>query len=173
MIIITEVTTETFSRRVGLLIVLGVGSGLVLQPGFVNVQVLAPKENNGLFMATSFVNFARNIICALLSQIAQVVYTETLKSNLAHVAKSGKVTDLSSGFDLVSLADNSGLLSTFNKADQLIIKDAFVKSIHNTFYFGLACAVASILCACFMANVKLPSGKETRKDSNTKEMEKK
>ncbi|GME83907.1 unnamed protein product [Ambrosiozyma monospora] len=162
---------ETFSKRVGLLIVLGVGTGLVIQPAFVCVQVLAPKENHGIIMATAFANFARNIICAVVSQIGQVVYTETLKSNLAHV---GKINDVSTGFDLVELADNSGLLKTFSKADQLIIKGAFIMSIHNTFYFGLACAAVSLLCACFMPNAKLPSTKKAKKISDdTSEMDKK
>ncbi|GMG21357.1 unnamed protein product [Ambrosiozyma monospora] len=70
---------EKFSKRFCLLIVLGVGAGIMIQPAFVCVQVLAPKENHGLIIC----QFCKKLhLCLNLSS-----HTETLISNLAHVAK--------------------------------------------------------------------------------------
>ncbi|GMG40656.1 unnamed protein product [Ambrosiozyma monospora] len=148
---------ESFSRRVGFLILTGVGCGLVFQPALVSAQMLAPDEKNGLIMTNAYVNFGQNISCALFSQLSQVIYTETLKSNLSHVAKSGKISEQSSSFDLVTLADNTGLLKTFPKVDQLIIKDAFIKSLHNTFYLSIGLSALALICACLMSNSRFPT----------------
>ncbi|GME83060.1 unnamed protein product [Ambrosiozyma monospora] len=153
---------ETSSRRIGLLIITGIGCGLALQPGFVSVSMLAPKEKNGLIMSTAYANFGRNIVCALVSQIAQVVYTETLKSNLANIAKNGKLQQSFSAADLVSLADNSGLLKKYVKSDQLIIKGAFMKSIHNVFYLCIAISAVSLICSVFMADIRVPIKKSKK-----------
>ncbi|GME71103.1 unnamed protein product [Ambrosiozyma monospora] len=153
---------ESFSRRVGLLIISGTGCGLVFQPALMSAQLLAPNEENGLLMTNSYVYFGQNIGVTLFSQLAQVIYTETLKSNLAKIAKSG----LSSSIDLISLADNTDPLKTFSKTDQLIIKGAFMKSLHNTFYFSIALSAFALLFSCFMSNVKFPVDTDNKESDN-------
>ncbi|GME73819.1 unnamed protein product [Ambrosiozyma monospora] len=163
---------ESFSRRVGLLIIAGVGCGLVFQPALMSAQMLAPVEENGLIMTNSYVYFVQNIGVALFSQLGQVIYTETLKSNLAIIAKTGRISGKGSSIDLISLADNTGLLATFSESDQLIIKSAFMKSLHNTFYFSVALSAFALLFSCFMSNVKFPvdmDNKESVDDTEEKQ----
>ncbi|GME94122.1 unnamed protein product [Ambrosiozyma monospora] len=159
----------SFSERVGFLILTGVGCGLVFQPALVSAQMLAPEEEHGLIMTNAYVNFGENICCALFSQLSQVIYTETLKSNLANIAKSGKISAQGSSFDLVTLADNTGLLKTFSKSDQLIVKGAFIKSLHNTFYFSIGLSAIALICACMMSNSRFPtksSNKEAAEETD-------
>ncbi|GME82672.1 unnamed protein product [Ambrosiozyma monospora] len=122
-------------------------------------------------MSTAYANFGRNIACALFSQIAQVVYTETLKSNLASVAKSGKVHQ-TAAVNLVSLADNSGLLKMFSKDDQLIIKGAFMKSIRYTFYFCIGLSALSLICSLLMPNARVPVNKDKNIATSESDIEK-
>ncbi|GME85308.1 unnamed protein product [Ambrosiozyma monospora] len=160
---------ESFSRRVGLLIIVGFGCGLVFQPALMSAQMLAPDEENGLIMTNSYVYFGQNIGVALFSQLGQVIYTETLKSNLGKVAKSGMISEAGFSIDLISLADNTGLLMTLSKNDQLIIKSAFMKSLHNTFYFSIALSGCALIFSCFMSNVKFPVGKDSTESADDTE----
>ncbi|GME81067.1 unnamed protein product [Ambrosiozyma monospora] len=160
---------ESFSRHVGLLIITGIGCGLVFQPALMSAQMLAPDEENGLIMTNSYMYFGQNIGIALNSQISQVIYSETLKSNLASVANSGKISEYAPSFDLVTLADNTGLLQSFSESDQLIIKGAFIKSLHNTFYFSIALSAVALLCACFMSDIKFSTNKDNELVVETQE----
>ncbi|GME97585.1 unnamed protein product [Ambrosiozyma monospora] len=162
---------ESFSKRVGLLILMGIGCGLVFQPAIMSAQMLAPKEKNGLIMTNSYVYFIQNICVALFSQLSQVIYTETLKSNLANIATSGKMSEQASSFDLVTLASNTGLLQRFSKSDQLIIKGVIIKSIHNTFYFSIALSALALLCSCFMSDIRFPTNKGKESDNSAEKME--
>ncbi|GME80110.1 unnamed protein product [Ambrosiozyma monospora] len=90
-----------------------------------------------------------------------------LKSNLVNVAKSGMISEQTSSFDLVTLADNTGLLKTFSKSDQLIIKNVFIKSIHNTFYFSIGLSAIALLLSCFMSDIRFPTNKDTESDDDS------
>ncbi|GMG21354.1 unnamed protein product [Ambrosiozyma monospora] len=79
---------EKFSKKFGLLIVVGVGAGIMIQPAFVCVQVSAPKEHHGLIIC----QFCKKLhLCLAVRNLSS--HTETLISNLAHVANSGKNQD--------------------------------------------------------------------------------
>lgn len=158
---------------IGIQIISGYGFGLMFHPPLVSAQLIAPKpETDPLFhekglidsktsviLATSYINFGRNIGGALISELSQLVYTTTLKKKLNSVAF--KYEEQIPRNEILKLLNNIGYLkilkNQYGIKFEKDIKNAFLNSIKAVFWmtFSMSCIV--LVCGCLMSNRKVRS----------------
>ncbi|GME79746.1 unnamed protein product [Ambrosiozyma monospora] len=154
----------SFSKKVGLLFFSGIGAGLSSQPPFLSVQILAPKDPGGMILSNAYMSFGRSMMISFFSIFGQVIYTETLRSNLRKV----EVLSLAPGQDLMALVSDTSLLSKLSSKDRDAVRHAVMESVKNDFYMLLACACMALFCSLLMSNTKLPRKKDVEQHSKEK-----
>ncbi|GMG38699.1 unnamed protein product [Ambrosiozyma monospora] len=105
-----------------------------------------------MILSNAYLAFGRNLIISIVSMVGQVIYTETLRSNLKKV----KVSSLTPGQDLMVLVSETSLISKLSPDDKAAVRHAVMKSIKNVFYMLLGSACMALVCALLMSNAKLP-----------------
>ncbi|GMF05479.1 unnamed protein product [Ambrosiozyma monospora] len=105
-----------------------------------------------MILSNAYLAFGRNVTISIVSMVGQVIYTETLRSNLKKV----DVSSLAPGQDLMVLVSETSLLSKLSSDDKAAVRHAVMKSIKNVFYMLLGSACLALICALLMSDAKLP-----------------
>ncbi|KAL6453252.1 VBA5 Vacuolar basic amino acid transporter 5 [Candida maltosa Xu316] len=165
---------SSFSKQVGLLIIIGVSAGLAMQPSILSAQISAPKTPSGMIMTTIFINFFRSILSAIAAVLADAVYTSSLKNIFAKSVK--KLTDPVILNDLQKinvdqLIASVDVLKTLNPETVHFVKVQIMDAIRNVYYMMIGFAAISFFACFFVTNKKLPSAVESRPKEEPKDEE--
>lgn len=162
---------SSFSKQVGLLIIMGIATGTQFQPAIISAQIKAPKTPGGTIMTTIFINASRCLSSAIAATLSDAVYTSSLKNFLkSEIPKaSSQIQQSLQSIDISSLMSSNTVLKTLNPATERFIKEQMVKSIQNVFYMCIGFAAISTLACPFITNKKLPDMKHMAKMEKKKE----
>lgn len=165
LITLLEVDSSS-AKKIGLMIPIGVGVGVLMQSLVIAGQITAPKTPGGTILATTFINFVRSFGGALSGDLADTVYTSSFQNNvkaaLQHQSQS-VITEVLK-YDLTSLISSTSLVASLSPAAQTFVKDQIMDSIRKTYYMNLGfCAIASI-SVVFITNHRLPTGTDQKRD---------
>ena len=174
--------TSSPHLMIGLQSICGYGFGLMFQPPMLTAQILAPvpssKEKtldakSSVMMSTAYVTFTRNVGSAFFSEIAQLIYTTTLRSSLRAIGERENLP-----MDMVTdLVSNVDALKTIKKeygADiETKLRAGFLSSMQNVFWMAFACACLMTIMGFFMADVRVraPTKKEDTEKAAASESE--
>ncbi|KAK6872940.1 Vacuolar basic amino acid transporter 5 [Candida tropicalis] len=165
---------SSFSKQVGLLIIIGVSAGLAMQPSILSAQIKAPKTPSGMIMTTIFINFSRSILSAFGTVLADAVYTASLrnifKKNVAKLTDPEILQDLQK-LNINELISSTEILKTLNPETVHFVKTQIMDAIRNVYYTTIGFAVISFLACFFVTNKKLPAQVEMRPKTEKKDEE--
>lgn len=147
------------SKKIGLLIVVGVGVGFQMQASIMSAQISAPKTPGGTILTVTFVNFLRSLGGALAGDLADVVYNSTLGSKLPKAIANAPedIAQELAKVDIAALKESVTIIKTLSPAAQNLIKQQIMLAIKNVFYMGIAFAGLSLIFSLFVTNHRLPS----------------
>ncbi|KAK6460668.1 multidrug-resistance transporte [Scheffersomyces coipomensis] len=148
-----------FSKQVGLLIITGISVGLQMQPCVISAQISAPKTPGSTIMVTTMINFARCIGAALGTDLADAVYTASLKNIMRKaIANETNQTILQQleGIDLSSLMSNNAFVQKLSPDAQFFVKTQIMKALRNVFYTSVGFSCITTVACLFITNKKLP-----------------
>ncbi|CDK29827.1 unnamed protein product [Kuraishia capsulata CBS 1993] len=161
------------SQRIGCQIVLGVATGVMMQPFILHVQLAAPKTPGSSIIATTMFNFSRNLGSAICTDLAQLVYTSTLSAKMA--ALKGTPAYYSAGLDKYDLHDfinDTTQIKKLSEPAKDIVLNVFMIAFKNIFYMCIGFASIALVCTLLMPNDVLPKrsqGVEEEKSNETEE----
>lgn len=155
------------SKKIGLLIPLGVGVGMMMQAAIIGGQITAPKFGGGVILATVWINFLRSVGAAIAGTLADAVYTVSYKNHVvpALAKQSQAVRDELANYDVTALANSTEALKDMSSAARSFIKDSIMYAIRNTFYMNFAFASITVFAAVFVTNQRLPTGAPQARDA--------
>ncbi|EMG45592.1 VBA5 Vacuolar basic amino acid transporter 5 [Candida maltosa Xu316] len=165
---------STFSQQVGYLILIGVSTGLIMQPSFLSAQISAPKSPSGMIMTTIFINFFRSLLSAVGAVLADAVYTTSLKNIFSKSVK--KVTDPVILQELQSiqideLIASVDVMKTLSPQTIHFIKIQIMNAIRNVYFMTIGFSAFTFFACFFITNKKLPKEVEIRKTTEQLENE--
>ncbi|KAH3671317.1 hypothetical protein OGAPHI_000540 [Ogataea philodendri] len=137
------------SKRYGLQVLYGLGVGLAFQPPLVAAQLACPKTPGSTILTMTFIYFGRGIATAVFSQIAQAIYTATLRTKIGHIPSPD-------GVNLESVINNTELLATLDSSTGNMVKQAIMESIKNTFYLSMGLVAVFTIATILMPNTRIP-----------------
>lgn len=150
------------AKRIGYLILPGIGIGCLFQSMALSIQVAAPKDQGGVLVATAMIGFFRSLGGTVGSALGQTIQS---------VIFSGKVSKLNlpSDVDPLALLNSPELIRKLPKelADKIL--DAFVDGFHAVIYYGAASAAVAFFIVFFFTNKKIPKSNDGKKDEKAKE----
>ncbi|KAA8917491.1 hypothetical protein TRICI_000357 [Trichomonascus ciferrii] len=153
------------SKRIGYLILPGVGVGSVFQSITLSAQVAAPKDQGGVLIATAMIGFARALggtIGSTLGQTIQsIIFTRGMKS-----------VQLPSNVDPTTLLNSPEHIRDLPPDIAKEIIDNFVNGFQGVMYYGLGCVLAGFITTWFFTNKKIPKQNDTKKPENDNNNEK-
>lgn len=157
------------SKKIGLMIPIGLGVGILMQSGIIGAQIAAPKLPGSTILATTFVNFTRTFGGAIAGTLADAVYTASYNNHVhAAVAKlSSAVQSELSNYDLKDLINSTAAVRKMSPAAQMLIKNQIMRAIKDVFYMNLGFAVISVLGCIFITNQRLPTATNQVRDGDT------
>lgn len=157
------------SKKIGLMIPIGLGVGILMQSGIIGAQISAPKLPGSTILATTFVNFTRTFGGALAGTLADAVYTASYNNHIhAAVAKlTSAVQSELSKFDLKELINSTEAIKRMSPAAQMVIKKQIMKAIKDVFYMNLGFAVIGVVGCIFITNQRLPTATNQVRDGDT------
>ncbi|RCK56206.1 Vacuolar basic amino acid transporter 5 [Candida viswanathii] len=165
---------SSFSKQVGLLIIIGVSAGLAMQPSILSAQIKAPKTPSGMIMTTIFINFFRSIMSAFGTVLADAVYTASLrnimKKNVAKLTDPEILQELQK-LNIGELISSTEVLKTLSPETVLFVKTQIMDAIRNVYYTTIGFAAISFLACFFVTNKKLPSQVEMKPKTEQKDEE--
>ncbi|RCK64037.1 Vacuolar basic amino acid transporter 5 [Candida viswanathii] len=163
---------SSFSKQVGLLIIIGVSAGLAMQPSILSAQIKAPKTPSGMIMTTIFINFSRSIMSAFGTVLADAVYTASLrnimKKNVAKLTDPEILQELQK-LNIDELISSTEVLKTLSPETVLFVKTQIMDAIRNVYYTTIGFAAISFLSCFFVTNKKLPSQVEMKPKTEQKD----
>ncbi|ANB15625.1 Vba5p [Sugiyamaella lignohabitans] len=142
------------SKRIGYLIVPGIGVGLSFQSLTLNAQLAAPKQNGGVLIATSMIAFSRSIGGVIGSTVGQTIQSVSFKTSLK------EIKGIPSTVDLTQLVNSPELIRTLPQEVQGPIIQAFIKAFHRVMYFAIAMAGVAFITELFFTNQRIPIGQK-------------
>ncbi|CDK28475.1 unnamed protein product [Kuraishia capsulata CBS 1993] len=145
------------SQRIGCQIVLGLSTGIMMQPFILHIQMAAPKTPGSSIIATTLFNFSRNLGAAVGSDLSQLVYTSTLSAKMA--ALKGTPAYYSAGldkYDLDALINDTAQLKKLAEPAKEIVLNVFMAAFKNIFYMSIGFASIAFVSTLFMPNHRLP-----------------
>jgi EmrB/QacA subfamily drug resistance transporter len=138
------------AKRIGYLIIPGIGIGLSFQSLTLNCQVAAPKARGGVLIATSMLAFFRTTGGVIGSTVGQTIQSVVFRSQI-----EGK---LPSSVDATNLVNSPELIRQLPEQYQTVIIDAFVFAYQRVMYFSLGLILAAFLIELFFTNKRIPKG---------------
>ena len=162
---------SSFSKQVGLLIVMGIATGAQFQPAIISAQIKAPKTPGGTIMTTIFINASRCLSSAIAATLSDAVYTSSLKNYFkSEIPKaSPQIQKALQSIDISSIMSSNTVLKTLDSTTERFIKEQMMKSIQNVFYMCIGWAAISTLACPFITNKRLPDMKQLAKKEEKKE----
>ena len=165
---------SSFPQRVGLLIIIGVATGVSMQAGIMSSQVSAPKTPGGTIMTTAFVNFSRSLFAAVAAELAATVYSSSLANiypkALAKEKNQALLQELSK-FTVEQLISSTAILDALSPEAELFVKRQIMDSLRNIYYVAIGwCSITTLGCV-FTTNERLPklSGGALSEEAGEKE----
>ncbi|KAF2811345.1 efflux pump protein [Mytilinidion resinicola] len=143
---------------IGYQIVLGGGRGIGMQTGLIAVQNALPPQK--LPVALAFLIFCQNFAGAVFIEVANVIFTQSLASEIrAHAPSVSPKAALAAG------ASPSAVRALVPKGSPELggVLLAFANSVDKVFYMLIACCLGGLLCAPGMGWV------DTRKNNKMPE----
>lgn len=164
LLTLLEVDSPT-SKKIGLLIPLGVGIGINMQAAIMAGQITAPKTPGGIILATTVINFCRSVGGAIAGILADVVYTSTIEKNLQPelMKQSPAVIEELSKYNLRSLIQQN--ITGLSPASEYFLKSVIMKAIKYVFYVNFAYASIALIFSLFVTNQRLPEATPQERDS--------
>lgn len=135
------------AKRIGYLILPGVGMGLIMQSLVLNAQTAAPRRDGGVLLATALIAFFRGMGGVIGSVIGQ-----TIQSVITATSVDGK---LPAGADPTTLVNNPDLIWALPEAERDIVLDGFVDGFRDAMYWSLANILAAFVLSLFLTNRKI------------------
>lgn len=137
------------SKKIGYLILPGIGVGSLFQSLNLAGQLAAPKANGGVLVATSMVAFGRTFGGVIGSTLGQTIESVVFASEV----KGLKLPD---GVDPTGLLNSPETILQLDTDTQQAVIKAFVNGFQKTMYCALAFQLAGFVCAIFFTNKKVP-----------------
>ena len=138
------------AKRIGYLIIPGVGIGLSFQSLTLNCQVAAPKANGGLLIATSMLAFFRATGGVVGSTLGQTIRSVVFKPKI-----DGKLLD---NVDAADFVNSPKLIRQLPEQYQGLIIDGFVIGFQRVMYFSLGLILTAFIIELFFTNKRIPRG---------------
>ncbi|CDK29828.1 unnamed protein product [Kuraishia capsulata CBS 1993] len=156
------------SLRIGCQIIFGIAVGTMMQPFIIHVQMAAPKTAGSTIIASTLMNFARNLGAAVGSDLAQLVYTSTLSSKIRDLEGSAEYLSLGlDSYPLSQLTGDTSKIHTLPEPLKEMVLQVFMAAFKNVFYLSIGFAAIAFFCALCMPNVRLPKKSKGIDDSET------
>lgn len=137
------------AKRIGFLILPGIGVGLSMQSMVLNMQTAAPKFNGGVLLATAFLSFFRTLGGAIGSTLGQTVQSVVFKQSLSK-------KNFHYDGDLNRLVNSPQAIRMLPTEQQDMVIDSFVTGFHGAMYFSLGMFIAYFLFSLFFTNKNIP-----------------
>lgn len=161
------------SKKIGLLIPIGVGVGLQIQSSIMCAQVAAPKSPGATIFATTVVNVSRTFGGALAGALADAVYSASLTNHMdktLHKQSLDIVHELE-GKNLESLITSTKLIDELTPAARAYVKKEVMHAIRNTFWMALGFSAIAMIFSLLQTNHRLPEDvmESPREDNKEKD----
>lgn len=165
LITLLEVDSPT-SKKIGLLIPLGIGVGVNMQAATMAGQISAPKTPGGVILTTTVINFFRSLGGALAGILADVVYTAVIEKHLLPnlMKQPEAVIEELSHYNLRNLIQQS--ITGLSPASTQFLKVQNMKAIRCVFYVNFAYAAIAFVASLFVTNQRLPKAVPQVRDSS-------
>ncbi|EGV64754.1 hypothetical protein PSN45_005096 [Yamadazyma tenuis] len=165
---------SSLGQLIGYNIPFSMGCGLLLQGCLSSSQVVAPKIDGGIIMASSFMLFMRSIGAALASILCDIIYHSSFNTKLQpalNALTDKSLIDELSAFDFASLSSNTGSLATLSPKALLVVRKVMMNSIRNVYYFVCGTAALALIFGVFTSNRRVPSKDEvvTKKERDAQD----
>lgn len=146
--------------KIGLLIILGVGSGLQIQTSSLSAQLAAPKIEGATIMATSMLNFGRAIGGAVGAALADVVYSVAFnnkyKTKFEQLSQSSSIYNELIHVNVKEVTSSSTLLQELSPETQIFVKQIIVSAMNNVYYMAVGFSGLTLIATLFVSNKKVP-----------------
>ena len=159
------------SRKIGLLIPMGLGIGFLMQACMLSGQILAPKTPGGTILATVLVNFMRSFGGALSSNLADAVYSASYLNKVHENLKKQpeEVIKELSTIDVRAIVSSTAAIAKLSAPAQKFLKHQVMLAIRNTFYMNLGFSAIAVIAVCFITNKRLPDALVQERDEKITE----
>lgn len=151
------------SKKIGTLILTGVGFACILQGSLLCSQIQVSKSSKtyeeDFIMVTTFNNFNKSLGTTLGSLLTTTTFTSTVTDHLSEIDIHD--VELTSANSLVVYWTHN-----YGGRDSPIIK-LFMKAIHNVFYLCIAIAAAAHVCCSFTSNKRVETDEKKPLPPNT------
>ncbi len=161
---------SNIGERVGYLILPGMGVGLIFQSSMMSTQMSAPRNNGGTILAISFFNFSRSLGATISADVAQTIFSSSVKSYIATAFKGETETLSKYGITNPLLLMNSpNLIKNLPENVKIIILKQVSKAIRNVNYFSLGLSLVGFIFGCFTTNERVEVVKVEKPNTNDEE----
>lgn len=157
LITLLEVDSSS-SKKIGLLIPLGVGIGINMQAAVIGGQITAPKTPGGVILATTLMNFCRSVGGAIAGILADVVYTATIEKKLpaALMKEPQHVIQELSRYNVRQLIQSTLAVNGLSPETEFFLKTQVMNAIRTVFYVNFGYASIAFIASLFVTNQRLP-----------------
>ena len=138
------------SKRIGYMILIGVGNGLTFQSMTLNAQVASPKHSGGVLITTAMVAFMRSLGGVIGSTLGQTIQSVVFKSGLQ------SVQGLPPGISADQLVNDPSLIWQLPPDIAANVISAFVGGFQKVMYFSLAFSLAAFFIMLTYSNKLIP-----------------
>lgn len=152
-------------KKIGYLILVGVGSGLSFQSIIISAQLKAPKAGGGVLIATAFASLARQLGGIIGSTVGQTIYTVVFKTKL--LGDPNLPTSVKS--DISALINSPTLVQTFPEDTRETVLKYLVDAYRSTTYLTIAFFGTTLVLGLFTTNARIPKTKKEPKDDESPE----
>ncbi len=166
---------SNIGARIGYLILPGMGVGLLFQSSMMSAQMSAPRNNGGTILAISLVNFSRSLGATIATDVAQTIFSSSVKSYIATAFEGQTETPSKYGItDPLQLMNSPDLIKQLPDDVKSIVLEEVAKAIRNVMYFALALSIVGFIFGCFTTNerVEVVEVEKQNKTSKTNDEEK-
>ena len=161
------------SKKIGLLIPLGVGMGCLMQACMLSAQIPAPKTPGGTILATTFANFLRSFGGALAANLADAVYSASYLNKVHQNLKKqpDEIVKELSTIDVRAIVNSTAAIAKLSAPAQKFLKTQLMLAIKNIFYMSLGFSAIAVVALCFITNKRLPKAEPQERDEKNAEPE--
>lgn len=142
------------SKRIGYLIICGIGAGLG-QSMMISVQLKAPRENGGVLIATSFATLCRQLGGIVGSTMGQTIFTSVIKNRVTH----DSIVPASITENITALINKPSVVHQLPDILREAILKHYVQGFRATWYFAIGMFGAAFIASWFTTNMRIPEKK--------------
>lgn len=150
------------AKRIGYLILPGIGVGFLLQGVTISLQIAAPKDNGGVIIAMAMINFFRNLGGTVGSSIGQTIQSVVFTSNVE------KQITLPANIKPGDLLGKPELIRSLSSSSVDKVIESFVTGFRAVVYYQMANMIAAFFCILIFTNKKIPKENDVKKGDDEK-----